>query len=270
MPLTIKQQYLRYRKVVDAILDSAAELIQLLRWLTRRGKNRRRFVLGIILVLLGGGIAAELMLEPRHLPWRPLAIDARAGFSTDLKLAAIGIGPASWCDRLIAQSTVLETTSLKPRDDKGGCGWSTAVNLDSSNGVTLNGKPPYAMRCPLAAGAHIWLTSVDHRAREILGSGLARMHHAGTFSCRRMYNRSSGPMSEHAYANAWDVTGFELADGRVVSIEKHWNSQGPFRNFLRAARDDACNIFRVVLGPDYNAQHHDHLHVDMGNGLRCQ
>lgn len=76
-------------------------------------------------------------------------------------------------------------------------------------------------------------------------------------------------MSEHAYANAWDVTGFELADGRVVSVQKHWNDPGALRTFLRAARDDACNIFRVVLGPDYNDAHHDHLHVDMGGGLRC-
>ncbi len=85
-----------------------------------------------------------------------------------------------------------------------------------------------------------------------------------------MYNRSSGPMSQHAYANAWDVTGFELTDGRVVSVEKHWHSEGPFGRFLHEARDDACNIFRVVLGPDYNAQHHDHLHVDMGRGSRCR
>ena len=77
-------------------------------------------------------------------------------------------------------------------------------------------------------------------------------------------------MSQHAYANAWDVTGFELVDGRVVSVEQHWRSPGPLGTFLRAARDDACNIFRVVLGPDYNAEHRDHLHLDMGYGLRCK
>lgn len=76
-------------------------------------------------------------------------------------------------------------------------------------------------------------------------------------------------MSEHAYANAWDITGFELADGRVVSVRKHWNDAGSLRTFLRTVRDDACNIFRVVLGPDYNDEHHDHLHVDMGGGLTC-
>ena len=227
-------------------------------------------MIGAAAVLSIGGIVAELTLEPRHLPWHPLAIDDRAGFSTDLKLAAIGMGPASWCERLLAGSIRLETTALQPRAGRSGCGWSSAVHVVSSSGVTLRGKPPWAMRCPLAAGAHIWLTSADHRARQILGTGLARMHHAGTYSCRRMYNRSSGPMSQHAYANAWDVTGFELADGRVISVEKHWHAPGPLRDFLRAVRNDACNVFRVVLGPEYNEQHRDHLHVDMGGGSRCR
>lgn len=242
----------------------------LLRWLFRDKRRRRLIALGSVVVLFVVGIVGELTLAPRHLPWRPLAIDDRAGFATDLKLAAIKLGPDSWCERLIAGSDVLETMVLEAHDGGKGCGWETAMHLVSSGGVTLSGKPPYAMRCPLAAGAHIWLTSVDHRAREILGSGLARTHHAGTFSCRRMYNRKRGPMSQHAYANAWDVTGFELADGRVVSVQKHWNASEPLRTFLRAVRDDACNIFRVVLGPDFNAEHHDHLHVDMGNGFRCR
>lgn len=260
----------RLRRIARLISRRPKELAQLVRWLPRSRKNRRRLLFGGLAVLLVGSVVAEFTRPPRDLPWHPLEIDDRAGFSTDLKLATIGLGPASWCDRLITRSDVLETTSLKPHDGESGCGWSTAVHLESSNGVTLNGRPPYAMRCPLAAGAHIWLTSIDYRAREILGTSLARIHHAGTFSCRRMYNRSTGPMSEHAYANAWDVTGFELADGRVVSVQKHWDVQGPLRTFLRAARDDACNIFRVVLGPDYNEAHQDHLHVDMGGGLRCQ
>lgn len=235
-----------------------------------RSRRRRRILLvGSLSVAIVGGIGAELTLAPRHLPWHPLAIDERAGFATDIKLAVINLGPTSWCERLTAASNTLAVTSLKPLNGKDNCGWSTALNVDSSGGVSLTGKPPYAMQCPLAAGAHIWMTSVNYRAVEILGSELVRVHHVGTYSCRRMYNRSSGRMSEHAYANAWDVTGFELADGRVVSVQKHWNQSGSLRTFLRAARDDACKIFRVVLGPDYNDAHHDHLHVDMGGGLRC-
>jgi len=39
----------------------------------------------------------------------------RAGFSTDLKLAAIGLGPESWCQRLLTGSNTLQATSLTAR-----------------------------------------------------------------------------------------------------------------------------------------------------------
>ena len=209
------------------------------------------------------------MLAPRHLPWHKLDIDDRAGFATDLKLAFVDLGPDSWCDSLLASSTSLTTSKLDPRDGDGSCGWTNAQSIDSSSGITLSGRPPHPMQCPLLAGAHIWATSIDHQAMKILNSTVRRVHHVGTYSCRRMYNRSSGKMSEHAFANAWDVIGFELEDGRVVSVEKHWNTDEPFGYFLRAVRDDACKIFNIVLGPDYNSAHHDHLHVDMGMGRRC-
>lgn len=257
-------------RTLRLLLRPPAAARALIRWLMRSGKNRQRFAIGTGITLIIIGVAGEMFLEPRDLPWRPLDIDDRAGWSTDLKLAVIDMGPSSWCGRLIDRSKLLETTSLDSHDGDGGCGWSDAVHIDSSTGVTLTGKPPIAMQCSLAAGAHIWLTSADHRAREILGSGLARVHHVGTYSCRRMYNRSSGPMSQHAYANAWDITGFELEDGRVVSVLKHWHAGGEEQAYLRAVRDDACRIFSIVLGPDYNAEHRDHLHVDMGMGLRCR
>ena len=246
-----------------------AALRQFIYWLARDRANRRRFAIGAALTLVVVGVTGELFLAPRHLPWRPLDIDDRAGLSTDIKLAVMDMGPVSWCERLIGGSSLLETRSLDAHDGDGDCGWSAAVHIESSNAITLTGNPPTAMQCPLAAGAHIWLTSADYRAREILGSGLNRVHHVGTYSCRRMYNRTSGRMSQHAYANAWDVIGFELDDGRVVSVLKHWDAGGDMQRFLHAVRDDACNIFSIVLSPDYNAAHRDHLHVDMGLGLRC-
>ena len=259
----------RILKILRLLSRPPAAVLALIRWLLRNSKNRKRFAIGTGAAVVIIGAAGELFLEPRDLPWRPLDIDDRAGFATDTKLAMIGMGPVSWCERLLDRSAVLETTSLDAHAGDGGCGWSTAVHIESSNGVTLTGRPPTAMQCTLAAGAHIWLTSADYRARQILGSGLARVHHVGTYSCRRMYNRSSGSMSQHAYANAWDITGFELDDGRVVSVLKHWRAGGELQTFLRAVRDDACRIFNIVLGPDYNAEHRDHLHVDMGLGLRC-
>jgi len=63
---------------------------------------------------------------------------------------------------------------------------------------------------------------------------------------------------------------FALGKTEWIPFRTLSHTQGPLQTFLRAARDDACKIFRVVLGPDYNKAHEDHLHVDMGGGLRCK
>ncbi len=239
-------------------------------WLLYGPKNRKLFVAAVAASLIAGVVVAELTLDHRHLPWRPLDIDDRAGFSTDLKLRVMDLGPASWCRSKLAESELLQTRTVDGLDGEGSCGWKRAYHLEESDGIVLSGKATYPMRCSMAVGAHIWIRSIDHHARNVLGSGLKRVHHAGTYSCRRMYNRKSGRMSEHAFAKAWDVTGFELEDGRVISVLKHWKQRGANRTFLRKVHDDACRIFSVTLGPDFNAAHRDHFHVDVGGGVSCR
>ncbi|HAJ04637.1 MAG TPA: extensin, partial [Brevundimonas sp.] len=72
--------------------------------------------------------------------------------------------------------------------------------------------------------------------------------------------------SEHARANALDVSAIRLEDGRVVSIASDWRGTGPAgpdaRPFLKRLRDGACRVFSTVLTPDYNEAHRDHLHLD--------
>ena len=238
--------------------------------MARTPKHRYRFVIATLLIVVLTGVAAELALDNRHLPWRPLVIDDRAGAATGFKLSLINLGPASWCRKLIEDSTLLEVQRLEPFEGDGSCGWSEAYQIEKSGDRALTGSSIYAMSCPLTTGAHIWISSIDARARNLLGSGLTRVHHVGTYSCRRMYNRSDGKMSQHAFARAWDVTGFELEDGRLISVLKDWKKGGAAQRFLHAVRDDACRIFNVVLSPDYNAAHRDHFHVDMGSGAACR
>ena len=40
----------------------------------------------------------------------------------------------------------------------------------------------------------------------------------GSFACRNIYHRQQARRSEHATADALDVSGFRLADGRRVSV----------------------------------------------------
>ena len=62
-----------------------------------------------------------------------------------------------------------------------------------------------------------------------------------------------------------EETGFELADGRRISVLRDWQGRPQDAAFLRAARDAACRVFSTVLSPDYNAAHRDHLHLDTAN-----
>ena len=81
----------------------------------------------------------------------------------------------------------------------------------------------------------------------------------------------SGRRSAHATAAAIDVSDFVLADGRRISVEEDWNGgDAQERAFLRTVHQSACKRFDTVLGPDYNAAHRDHFHVERGGGRVCR
>jgi hypothetical protein len=126
------------------------------------------------------------------------------------------------------------------------------------------------MSCPLAAGLVLWSRhSVEPAARELLGAGLAQVDHYGVYACRRVNGQSEGRPSAHARAEALDVAGFRLTDGRRVGVEADWGRGGPEAAFLHRVRDDACRVFGSVLSPDYNALHHNHLHLEAGGRGPC-
>ena len=96
-------------------------------------------------------------------------------------------------------------------------------------------------------------------ALEIMGSRVAQVNHVGSFACRNVYGRETGRRSEHATAEALDVVGFQFENGQLITLINHWDDEGETGEFLRAARDGACDTFGNVLGPDYNAAHTDHF-----------
>ncbi|MBO0765839.1 MAG: extensin family protein, partial [Hyphomicrobiaceae bacterium] len=103
------------------------------------------------------------------------------------------------------------------------------------------------------------------------GQRVTSVRSYGSYACRNIigdplwrYRRS-----EHAIANAADIAGFTLADGREISIRQHWKSEGAEGRFLHEAHARACSYFRAALGPDFNDAHHDHFHLDRGLFSRC-
>jgi hypothetical protein len=160
---------------------------------------------------------------------------------------------------------------LPDRDYGNGCSVAGAVQL-LDIGVPVTGIT--AMRCGEARAFAGWVrNAVAPAAYQQLGSELARVQGMGTYACRNVRgsagnaNRRSG----HAAANAADVGGFVLKDGRRVTVLADWNGSDPrAREFLRTIHRSACRRFGTVLSPDYNAAHRDHLHLEDDGASFCR
>lgn len=105
-------------------------------------------------------------------------------------------------------------------------------------------------------------------ARQRLGSPITEIHHYGSYSCRRMTGNRRR-MSLHSSGQALDISGFTTADGRHVSVRTGWHGDRAGRAFLVELSQAACRHFNVVLTPNHDRAHHDHLHVDIGPWRLC-
>lgn len=225
------------------------------------------FVLTVIGVL--GFLAINETVPRQHLAWRSLDIEAPTGFATSAQLLRLSLSTSETCMALADNALTFSSVKTEPKDGKDVCGWTVARDVLGSDEGLLSRET--VMQCPLAIGTYIWIREIDDLAHKHLGSPLKKIHHFGTYSCRRQNGNNSGRWSEHAYANAWDISGFELEDGQRITVLDHWSKGNrKQRKFLRSVREEACKIFRVTLSPDYNAAHKNHFHVDMGPSSLCR
>jgi hypothetical protein len=162
--------------------------------------------------------------------------------------------------------------SFRPLPDvvyAGGCGMTGAVQL-LDIGTPVSGLG--GMTCGLAERFTLWVRdSVQPAARAAFGVPVVRIESFGTYACRPLNNQAGQRLSEHGRANAVDVAAFLLKDGRRITVLADWSGgDEAARRFLHAVHDEGCRRFSVVLGPDANAFHRDHLHLDMGRGPYCR
>lgn len=124
--------------------------------------------------------------------------------------------------------------------------------------------------CPVATTFARWARyGVDRAARQILGNSLARIETMGSYACRNI--AGSSRRSAHSTADAIDVTAFVLDDGRRIDVVNGWSGgTASEREFLRVVQRSACKRFGTVLGPDYNAAHRDHFHLERSSRKFCR
>lgn len=219
----------------------------------------------------------NVFAPPQDLPWKPLDLNRPIGQATAAKVDDFEIsrvasqeevrGVTEACMQVLREAGV-EVERAPDRDDGGFCVVRGAVRITGGD-VTPLSPGGLVMQCPLAVRYVIWDRQVLRpAARETFGSGVASVQNYGSYSCRRIYGKDDPKArpSEHARANALDVSAIRLEDGRVVSVASDWNGRGRAgtegRGFLKRLRDGACRIFSTVLTPDYNEAHADHLHLD--------
>ncbi|MCP3735608.1 extensin family protein [Sphingomonas sp. RP10(2022)] len=203
--------------------------------------------------------------RPQDMPWTPLDLGAPIGLSTGRKLTAL-TGNFALC-RAKLDAAGVRYTALPPRDGGGGCGYDDAVRFGEGGARGIAFHPAgLGIACPVAAALAMWEWDVvQPAAQRHFGDRVASIDHFGSYSCRRIYGRDAGTMSEHATADAVDIAGFRLADGTRITVVGDWRGDGAKAAFLREVRDGACRLFSTTLSPDYNAAHRDHLHLDQAN-----
>jgi hypothetical protein len=212
--------------------------------------------------------AGVVTIPPAYDPFAPLDLAAAPNFLTSFKLTRLEQTPRQ-CLAVLAASD-LRHRRLPDRASGQGCGLVDAVRVEGSTTAIAPGG--FAATCPLAAAWVLFEREVlQPAARLHLGQRVATVRHLGSYACRNLYGRADGRRSEHATANAVDLAGFVLANGREVSVARDWPRAGtPEAAFLRAVHAGACRFFDVVLGPAYNAAHRDHFHLDMGRFGICR
>jgi hypothetical protein len=167
----------------------------------------------------------------------------------------------------LASGLVRETAFVTARSALGGpsaCGALKPFKVTAAARGAVALEPAALLRCPMVHALEHWMERVVvpaahfHLKAEVVGVKVI-----SSYSCRPMNNVDGALLSEHGHANAIDIAGFFLADGRTVTLKGGWEGAMGERKFLRAAHRGACGVFTTVLGPDYDRLHHDHFHLDL-------
>ncbi|WFL76461.1 extensin family protein [Altererythrobacter arenosus] len=223
--------------------------------------NTRAILICALLGLTGCGMVPAGDSQPTRRSSAPVSAPAPVAVTKEAQMCLAGLG-----------ETGSRFSPLPDRYYGAGCQAVNSVQLSALQGdrgqFGLSNIGP--VTCPTAQTLSGWARfGVDRAARQILGSPLARIETMGSYSCRNVAGTSR--RSAHSQAAAIDVAAFVLEDGQRIEVKSDWSEgSAKEREFLRVVHQSACKRFGTVLGPDYNAAHRDHFHLEHGDGRFCR
>ena len=201
-------------------------------------------IVPVFAVLLVSGCSTAPDFVAKHEPWR-----------AEEESACLAAG-------VVRQSGFIQSRSALGGPSE--CGAERPFEMSAAGGGRVALRPAALLRCPMIPQVDRWVSeTVAPAARHFFGVELVELKVAASYSCRPMNNVSGAKLSEHGYANALDIATFVLADGRSVSVKSGWWGSESERAFLRHVHDGSCRDFTTVLGPEADAYHRDHFHLDL-------
>jgi hypothetical protein len=144
----------------------------------------------------------------------------------------------------------------------GDCGASDVVRLEAiiqPDKSQVAVSPPATMRCSMAEALATWVREDLTATTAQLGSAPRALDNYASYDCRGRNRVAGARISEHGLANAIDVRGVHLSNGRFAEFTDRRIS----REFREAVRKSACARFTTVLGPGSDGHHETHIHVDL-------
>lgn len=230
----------------------------------------KRFLIWLSLpVVAAGALAALAFARPDMLrawnPFAPLAVGDPVTPATRVKLARADRDPG-YCRAALATAP-LRTEPIPDGGGEAACPLHQAVRVEAGS-VRLNSSFPAS--CPLAlAYAMFEDHDLQPLAKARLGAAVAQVAHLGSYACTP--GSRDAAAGDYAKANALDIAGFILTDGRQIAVRRDWQgSDAAAKAFLHDLRDAACRSFGTVEGPESGAGRAGILHVAMRTGGGCR
>ncbi|HKQ54906.1 MAG TPA: extensin family protein [Methyloceanibacter sp.] len=186
---------------------------------------RLTLVLLVALPAMAGAEDADVPPLPQRNPFRAPAA-AKPVLPKDqptIPWTAAEIDAATAKCKTLLTGNALDYEVLPPIKE-GLCGAPAPVLLRAVGHdpkVTID--PPATLTCPMAAALGEWLeNTVQPKAQDLFGNKVVKLQNASSYVCRNRYNGTNTLLSEHALANAFDVSQFVLANGTRITVLADW------------------------------------------------
>jgi hypothetical protein len=191
-------------------------------------------------------------------PMEEFATDEPSGSAS----AAAKDEPSACRRRIADQLAVIEP--LPMFGGPGDCGATDVVKLEAiiqPDKSRIAVSPPATVRCQMAEALAIWVREDLTAATTALGSVPRALDNYASYDCRGRNRLAGARISEHGLANAIDIRGVNLQNGKFAEF----TDRNLDRGFRETIRKSVCARFMTVLGPGSDGHHETHIHLDLAD-----